>query len=107
MPSGGRQQQPRQQPQPTGGGTTTHVPKKWRRILAHAGPDRGPLLKLLLGGGGNLQSGGTNDGTPSWLGAAFDLGLGPTLLLGLLLATALGLAARGSIGDWLRKRSSS
>jgi hypothetical protein len=40
------------------------------------------------------------------LGAAFDLGAGPLVLLSILLATALGLAARGSIRSWLHRRSS-
>jgi hypothetical protein len=33
--------------------------------------------------------------------------VGPAILLAILLATGLGLAARGTIHGWLRKRSSS
>jgi hypothetical protein len=40
------------------------------------------------------------------LGAAFDLGAGPLVLLSILLATAFGLAARGSVRTLLHRRSS-
>jgi hypothetical protein len=111
-PSAGKQQ-PSQQSQPpqlpTGpatGGSHAKARKGLARALAHAGADKGPLSNLLAGsGGGHLRAG--NVAGPSLLGAAFDLGAGPLALLGILLATALGLAARGSVRGWRRRRSSS
>jgi hypothetical protein len=111
-PSAGRQQQPPTQPQqPTGtsqsGGKQKHAPKGLSRVLAQAGKDRRPLSQLLGpdSGIGSLRNGPGNVGSPSLLGAAFDLGAGPTVLLAILLATALGLAARGSVRGWrLRRR---
>jgi hypothetical protein len=108
-PSAGKQQQQQQPPQPTSGSTQgkqrTHVPKNLARALSLAGRDRGPLKTLVTDGGlGSLKE-GANAGSPSMLGAAFDLGAGPLVLLSILLATALGLAARGSVRSWLHRRS--
>jgi hypothetical protein len=107
-PSAGGQQQP---PQPTtgpntaGGGTDTQAPKGLSRVLAQAGADKAPLSRLLNDSGGSLQAGSV--GSPSLFGAILDTGAGPLALLAILLATALGLAARGPARDWLRARRSS
>jgi hypothetical protein len=108
VPSAGRKQQPPPATGPsTNGGNTTHVPSKLSRVLQQAGRDRGPLKHLLTDAGiGNLQSGPASAASPSLLGAAFDLGTGPMVLLVLLLGTAVGLAARGSVRGWIRRRSS-
>lgn len=107
-PSAGKQQQPPPQ-QPTSGSTNgkgkTHVPKNLARALSQAGRDRVPLKNLVADAGPGPMKGGANAGSPTLLGAAFDLGAGPLVLLSLLLATALGLAARGSIRSWLDRRS--
>jgi hypothetical protein len=108
-PSSGRQQPPKA---PTGsnksGGQQPQVPKNLSRVLAQAGNDKLPLSRLLNGDTaiGSLGS-GPGGASPGLLGAAFDLGAGPTVLLAILLATALGLAGRGRVHGWLRRRSSS
>jgi hypothetical protein len=110
-PSAGKQQQPQTggPTQPTGGppsaGPKTHVPKNLTRALAQAGRDRDALRHLLAGSGVGDLSGNDSAGSPTVLGAAFDLGAGPLVLLFILLATALGLAARGSLRGRLRRRS--
>lgn len=108
-PSAGKQQQP--PPPPTSGSTKgkgkTHVPKNLARALSQAGRDRGPLKHLLTDGGLGSMKGGADAGSPTLLGAAFDLGAGPLVLLSILLAIALGLAARGSVRSWLHRRSGS
>lgn len=102
-PSAGKGQTPPSAGAVTGG-KTAHVPKKTVRVLALAGNDRAPLKDLLAGSSvGSLRGG--NVGAPSVLGAAFDLGAGPLALLAILLATALGLAARGSVRGWLQRRA--
>lgn len=90
------------------GGKQPQAPKTYARVLQHAGKDRG-ALKNLLGNDAGLGSlsRGSGGGSPSLLGAAFDLGAGPTILLAILLGIGLGVAARGGVGSWLRKRSSS
>jgi hypothetical protein len=109
-PSAGKQQQQQQTVTPTqqtGGPTTggkAHVPKNLARALAQAGRDRGPLKHLVASGLGDL-SGNDSAGSPTILGAAFDLGAGPLALLFILLATALGLAARGSLRGRRRQRA--
>ena len=108
-PSAGKQQPSTQPQQPIGstksGGKQTHVPKGLSRVLSQAGKDRKPLSQLLGDAGiGSLRNGSGDVGSPSILGAAFDLGVGPTVLLAILLATALGLAARGSVRGWLLRR---
>lgn len=107
-PSAGGHQQP---PPPTGpntagggGGTTTQSPKGLSRVLAQAGADKAPLKRLLDDSGGSLQAGSV--GSPSLFSAVFDMGAGPLALLAILLATAVGLAARGPMRAWLRGRSS-
>jgi hypothetical protein len=107
VPNAGRKQQP---PPPTGpntSGAATHVPTKLSRVLSHAGKDKVPLKNLLTDAGlGDLRAGPAAAGSPSALGAAFDLGTGPLVLLAILLATAVGLAARGPVRGWLSRRSS-
>lgn len=107
-PSAGKQQTP---PPPTSGSTKgngkkTHVPKNLARALSQAGSDSGPLRRLVADGGLGSLKGGVGASSPTMLGAAFDLGAGPLALLSILLATALGLAARGSLRSWLHRRSS-
>jgi hypothetical protein len=104
VPSAGRNQQP---PTGPGIGATTHVPGKLSRVLSHAGKDTGPLKRILDDSGiGSLRGGAGAGGSPGILGAAFDLGTGPTVLLAILLATAVALATRGSVRGWLSRRSS-
>jgi hypothetical protein len=109
-PSSGGQHPPKAPTGSTksGGQQQPQVPKNLSRVLAHAGNDRLPLSRLLNGDTaiGSLGS-GAGGGSPGLLGAAFDLGAGPTVLLAILLATALGLAGRGRVHGWLRRRSSS
>jgi len=110
-PSAGEQQPPAQTTtgsSKSSGAQQSHTPKRLSRVLLHAGKDRAPLQNLLNGDAaiGNLRSSG-GGGSPSLLGAAFDLGAGPTVLLAILLATALGLAARGSLRGRRGKRSRS
>ena len=94
----------------SGGGKQPQAPapKRYSRVLQHAGKDRGALKNLLSNdaGLGSLPR-GSGGGSPSLFGAAFDLGAGPTILLAILLGIGLGVAARGGVGSWLRKRSSS
>jgi hypothetical protein len=107
-PNSGRQQPTKPTTTGSKSGVKQPQPKHYSRVLAQAGADRGALKKLLNGDAaiGNLSS-GAGGGSPSILGAAFDLGIGPTVLLAILLATGLGLAARGTVRSWLHKRSSS
>jgi hypothetical protein len=109
VPSAGKQQQPPPPPaagQTKSGGRKTHVPKNLARALSLAGRDKGPLRALITDSGLGSLARGDNTAAPGVLGAAFDLGAGPLVLLSLLLATAFGLAARGSVLGWLRRRSS-
>jgi hypothetical protein len=102
-PSAGKQQPPSQ----TGsGGHGTHAPKNLARALSQAGKDRGPLKQLLTDSNLGSLRGGANAASPSLLGAAFDLGAGPLVLLSILGATAFGIAVRGSVQSWLRRRTS-
>jgi hypothetical protein len=108
-PSAGKQQPTTQPPQPTGStkssGPQKHLPKGLSRALARSGKDRKPLSNILGDSGITSLRRSASVGSPSALGAAFDLGVGPTVLLAILLATALGLAARGSVrGLRLRRR---
>jgi hypothetical protein len=111
-PTAGHHQPPRKAPTASnksgGSQQQQQQPKNLSRVLAHAGNDRLPLSRLLNGDTaiGSLES-GAGGGSPGLLGAAFDLGAGPTVLLAILLATALGLAGRGRVHGWLRRRSSS
>ena len=78
-PSAGKQppQAPQHQQQPTSGSTKTngkaHLPKNLARALSHAGRDRGPLKQLLTDGGLGPLKGDGHAGSPSILGAAFDV----------------------------------
>lgn len=102
-PSAGRgqtTQQPGTKPK-----IVTHPSTKLSRVLARAGNNRGPLKDLLAGSNVGSLSGG-NVRSPSMFGAAFDLGAGPLVLLAILLTTAVGLAARGSVQSWRQRRSS-
>lgn len=106
-PNAGRKQQPPTQPTgpSTSGQQGSHVPKRYARVLQQAGKDRGPLKKLLTDGNIGALSSPDTVGSPSLLGAALDLGTGPLILLSIVLATALGLAARGTVHGWrLRRR---
>src|SRR5438552_18862539 len=106
-PRAGRQQTPQPSTGPnTHGAKPARVPKGLARALSQAGTDKGPLSRLVTDSNlGNLRSGKVAG--PSLLGAAFDLGIGPTVLLAILLATAVGLATRGSVRGWLLRRRSS
>ena len=92
----------------SGGGKLPQVQKRYSRVLQNAGKDRGALKNLLSNdaGLGSLPR-GSGGGSPSLFGAAFDLGAGPTILLAILLGVGIGLAARGRVGGWIGKRSSS
>jgi hypothetical protein len=107
VPSAGRQPQP---PGPTGpnpnGGNDSQGPSKLSRVLAHAGKDKGPLSQLLTGSGPNTLQNGGGGGAPGVLGAALDLGSGPTALLAILLASALALAVHSGVRGWRRRRPS-
>ena len=108
--AGGQQQQPQQQStgSTSNGGTQTQAPTKLSRVLAQAGKDKAPLSHLLTDSGlGTVKTGPVNVAGSSSFGAAFDLGAGPTALLAILLATALGFAVHGPVRGWLRRRSSS
>lgn len=102
------------QGQDVSGPTTTqpvHVPSKTSRLLARAGKDKAALRAIASMPGygakrGLLATGAAPSvGAPSALGAAFDLGTGPTILLVILLATAVAAAARGGVRSWHRRRS--
>ena len=108
-PSAGKQQPtqgPTQSP-PTGGGqTTTHQSSKLSRVLAGAGADKGPLSQLLQNSDDESLQNGEDVASPGLLGAVFDLGAGPLVLLAILFGTAIGLAARGGVWQRLRRRPS-
>jgi hypothetical protein len=96
-----------EQQHPTGsnnGRPQSQISKNLSRVLSQAGKDRGALHRLLADANLGGMQGGPSSG-PSALGAAFDLGTGPTILLAILVATALGLAARGSVRGWRERRS--
>lgn len=101
-------------PTSTSGGAEPTVPiaKQSSRALAKAGSDKQALSNIISNPAYGATRGLTKSGAdavpaPSALGAAFDLGSGPTALLVILLATAVGLAAQGGIRSWHRKRSGS
>lgn len=107
-PSAGKQQQqpPPQSSTGSTAGNESKVPSKLSRVLAQAGQDKRPLSRLLIGSGPNsLQSGG-GGGAPGLLGAALDLGPGPTALLAVLIASAMALAVHGGVRSWRRRRPS-
>jgi hypothetical protein len=74
------------------------------KALEHAGKDRRQLAHLLRGYGTNGLSAPTSSNTaatePSALGAAFDLGSGPTALLIMLAGTTVLLLAGSGFGVW-------
>ena len=93
-------------PSTKGGGSKHVVPKGVSRVLAHLGKDRAPLSRILRDSDiGNLQAGPSSVVTPSALGAAFDIGSGPTALLAILVATAIGLGAYNGARTWRRRRA--
>jgi hypothetical protein len=82
----------------TSGGSTTpvHISARTARALKNAGKDEKPLSALVRGYGATrlLQSHSTGAPTqPTAIGSAFDLGSGPTLLLIVLVGTAVVLLA--------------
>lgn len=99
------------QQNPTGGSgtgsTQTKTPSNVSRVLAQAGSDQGALKNLVAAdtglGQGSSEAG--DNGSPSALGAAFDLGSGPTILLAILLATVVALGAHGGLRSWRRRRA--
>lgn len=95
-------------PATSSGGGQAKTPTKLGRVLAHAGSDKMPLKNLLGADAGitPVRNGAGSVGSPSALGAAFDLGSGPTILLAILLATAIGLALHGSVRNWRSRRTS-
>jgi hypothetical protein len=92
------------------GGTTKPVPISHRaeRTLAHAGKDKKLLTQLLTnpgyGASRGLESSAAGVVAPSALGAAFDLGSGPTALFAILAGTALAVAVYAGMGSWRRRR---
>jgi hypothetical protein len=112
VPNAGGQQQPQQQqPQGKSTGTTktsgkkTKASQKVSRVLANAGKDRLALSRLLRDSGrGVLEPSTGTIVAPSALGAAFDLGAGPAVLIAILIATAAGLAIQGGARNWRRRR---
>jgi hypothetical protein len=86
------------------------ISSKVGHVLSKAGKDKVTLHRIvsLPGYGaqrGILRSTASGVATPTALGAAFDLGAGPTVLLAILLATALGLGAQGGIRSWRQRRN--
>lgn len=76
-------------------------------MLAHAGQDKAPLSRLMTDSGlGSVQNGASNVGSPSTLGAISSLGVGPTALLAILLASALALGVYGGVRNRRRRRPS-
>lgn len=78
----------------------TAVPSKTARVLAHAGPDKALLSKLIGSPApSNLQSTGSAT-APSAIGSTFDLGSGPTALLIVLAGTAFLLLGGSGLRVW-------
>ncbi|GEM_PF-3545583 len=96
----------------TTGGTTTPVaqlPSTLRSVLQRVPPKDRSTLGTIFGAGpqqGLREPSGSRVAAPSALGAAFDLGSGPTALLGILAATAVALALQGGFRAWRRRRPS-
>lgn len=79
-------------------------------VLARSGKDKGVLKPILTDPGFGATRGlesvsAEGVSSPGALGAVFDVGYGPVVLFAILLATALGLALRGSLRGWRRIRS--
>ena len=110
-PSAGSQQQPPatgpSQTGPSTGGPQTTAPSNLSRVMAAAGQDKVPLSRLLTDSAlGNLHAGSGNVGSASVLGAVSDLGVGPTVLLAILLASALAVVVHSGIRNRRRRRPS-
>ena len=110
--AGGGGQQNHPSGQSTGPVKPVHISAKSSHVLSHAGKDKRVLHRIL-----SLPDYGaparrlykanlTSVVAPSALGAAVDLGAGPTVLLSILLATAVALAAHGGFRSWRRRRPS-
>jgi hypothetical protein len=104
--------QPQQQHHPAGPSTTGEkggkqpAPTKVARVLAAVGKDKGALSQLLKDSGQTgLAATPASVASPSALGAIFDLGSGPNVLLAFLIATALGLAIYGGGRSWRSRRA--
>jgi hypothetical protein len=72
------------------------------RVLAHAGPDKALLSKLVGGSNPSMHSTGAAT-SPSAIGSAFDLGSGPTALLLILAGTAVLLLGGSGLRFWRRR----
>jgi hypothetical protein len=83
------------------------APTKVDRVLAAVGKDKGALSRLL---GDSSQTGvgaaPASVASPSALGAIFDLGSGPNVLLAFLIATVLGLTIYSGARSWRSRRAS-
>jgi hypothetical protein len=99
-------------PPPATGQTTESTPavplrpKARRQLHRRGGKDRGFLRRLATHPDfvGKLEPTGAV-ASPGTLGAAFDLGAGPTTLFALILATALACVLGGGLRGWRRRRS--
>jgi hypothetical protein len=109
---GGGGAKPTNHPSSGGGGTATtnpttpvtSEPSSTARVLAHAGPDKALLSKLVGTGLGTSSLKATGNATsPSAIGSAFDLGSGPTALLLILAGTAVVLLAGNGLRFWHRR----
>jgi hypothetical protein len=84
-----------------------HAPNKVARVLSAVGSDRGTLSRLLNDSGtGTVPAGAGTVAAPTALGAAADLGSGPTALLAVLVASALGLGIYAGVRSWRHRRAS-
>jgi hypothetical protein len=104
--------QPQQQ-HPAGPSTTGEkggkqpAPTQVARVLAAVGKDKGALSQLLKDAGQTgLAATPASVASPSALGAIFDLGSGPNVLLAFLIATVLGLATYSGVRSWRSWRAS-
>jgi hypothetical protein len=103
-----------QQPPTTGSGKSqvkpVKVPKKTSRAIAHAGKDKKALTNLVKNPGFSVprgievSKGYGKVSAPSALGAAFDVGSGPTALFGVLAGVAVLLLGTTGLGAWRRRR---
>ena len=86
------------------------VSKKAAATLAGSGTDKKILTQLLTnpntGASRGFKSSAAQATAPTALGAVFDLGAGPTALLAILIATALGLVIHGGVRNWRQRRAS-
>lgn len=105
VPNAGNHQRPQAQQSGGSKASSGHKRDKVSQVLALAGSDRGALRRLLADSGSGKLEGG-NVRVPSALGAAFDLGSGPTALLAILLATVVGVGAHNGWRGWRHRRPS-